>query len=72
MAFKKPTTTELNKRELGVLQKIADGKLTKEIALDYHLTYDTILRNARTLMVKLGAKNRAEAVYIALRKGIIR
>lgn len=62
----------LSNREREILQLIAAGCSTKSIALQLHISEHTVAEHANTILKKLEAKNRAEAVAIALRKQWIR
>ena len=55
-----------------ILQLIAAGHSTKSIAAQLHISEHTAAEHAHTILKKLEAKNRAEAVAIALRKQWIR
>jgi PAS domain S-box-containing protein len=58
-------------REREVLELVAEGKTSAEIAAALHLSPETVrthLGNART---KLGARNRPHAVALALEQGLI-
>lgn len=62
----------LSNREREILQLIAAGYSTKSIAAQLHISEHTVAEHAHTILKKLDAKNRAEAVAIALRKHWIR
>jgi DNA-binding CsgD family transcriptional regulator len=62
---------DLAPRELQVLQLIADGKSTKQIAGTLHLSESTVKTHLRTLFDKLGASHRAHAVALAIRYHLI-
>jgi len=57
----------LSAREREILQLIAAGHSTKSIAALLHISEHTVAEHAHTILKKLDAKNRAEAVAIALR-----
>jgi DNA-binding CsgD family transcriptional regulator len=61
----------LSPRELEVLQLAAFGQSTKEIATRLHLSEFTVRDYMKTATEKLQAKNRTEAVAVALRLGLI-
>lgn len=65
------TDVSLSPREQDVLQRIADGLSTKQIAHDLHLSESTVKTYLRQLFEKLGATHRAHAVALALRHRII-
>lgn len=60
----------LTGREREVLQLIAEGKNTKQIALELHLSNKTIDANRRKIMEKLDAQSIAELVKIAILGGL--
>lgn len=69
-----PTTESplraLTTREREVLQLIAEGKSTKEIALELHVSTKAIEANRRKIMEKLDARSIAELVKIAIVGGL--
>jgi len=60
----------LTEREREVLQLIAEGKNTKEIALALHVSTKAIEANRRKIMEKLHAHSVAELVKIAVLGGL--
>lgn len=56
---------ELSDRELGVLRKIAKGLSNQEIADQLYISLHTVKTHARKINVKLGAKNRTQAIHRA-------
>ncbi|WP_026961403.1 response regulator transcription factor [Alicyclobacillus herbarius] len=65
-------TRGLTQREQEVLQCIADGLGTKQVAERLHISEYTVTEHVSSLMRKLRAKNRTEAVAIAFRNQLIR
>lgn len=61
----------LTAREIEVLQKVAGGNRNKDIADRLFISEETVKVHIKHIMEKLGAKDRTEAVAIALRRGII-
>lgn len=61
----------LTARELEVLQQVASGHRNRDIAGRLFITEETVKVHVKHIMEKLGAKDRTEAVAIALRRGII-
>ncbi|HEX6901236.1 MAG TPA: response regulator transcription factor [Thermoanaerobaculia bacterium] len=61
----------LTARELGVLKEVAAGNRNRDIADRLFITEETVKVHVKHIMEKLGAKDRTEAVAIALRRGII-
>jgi DNA-binding NarL/FixJ family response regulator len=60
----------LTGREREVLQLVAEGKSTKEIALELHVSTKTIEANRRQVMEKLDAHSVAELTKYAVREGL--
>lgn len=60
----------LNAREREVLQLVAEGKSTKQIALDLHVSTKTIEANRRQIMEKLNIHSVAELTKYAVREGL--
>lgn len=60
----------LTTREREVLQLVAEGKSTKEIALKLHVSTKAIEANRRKIMDKLDAHSIAELVKIAILGGL--
>jgi len=61
----------LTPREKQVLQKVADGRTTEQIAQDLHISVYTVRRHFQNLMHKLGIHSKAEAVALAFRRRLI-
>jgi DNA-binding NarL/FixJ family response regulator len=62
----------LTERELEVLAGMSDGRSNAEIGRALFLSEDTVKTHARRLFRKLGASDRAHAVAIAIRRGLVR
>jgi DNA-binding NarL/FixJ family response regulator len=62
----------LTERELEVLSGMSDGRSNAEIGRALFLSEDTVKTHARRLFRKLGASDRAQAVAIAIRRGLVR
>jgi DNA-binding NarL/FixJ family response regulator len=60
----------LSPREREVLQLIAEGKSTKEVASELHLSVKTIETHRRQIMDKLGIFNIAGLIRFAVREGL--
>lgn len=67
-----PQRIELTKREVQVLVGMSNGRSNAQIGQELFLSEDTVKTHARRLFRKLGANDRAQAVAIGLRRGIIR
>jgi DNA-binding NarL/FixJ family response regulator len=64
-----PTLTE---RELQVLRGMGRGRSNNEIGKELYLSEDTVKTHARRLFRKLGAADRAQAVAMGFRWGLVR
>ena len=62
---------ELTAREVEVLRKIAGGNRNKDIAEILFISEETVKVHIKHIMDKLGAKDRTQAIAIAVRRGII-
>ena len=62
---------ELTAREIEVLRKIAGGNRNKDIADVLFISEETVKVHVKHIMDKLGAKDRTQAIAIAVRRGII-
>jgi len=62
----------LTKREIEVLVGMSNGRSNAQIGQELFLSEDTVKTHARRLFRKLGASDRAQAVAIGLRGGLIR
>lgn len=60
----------LKSREREVLQLVAEGKSTKQIALELHVSTKTIEANRRQIMEKLNIYSVAELTKYAVREGL--
>jgi DNA-binding NarL/FixJ family response regulator len=63
---------ELSHRELEVLKLAADGLTNKAIADRLFISAKTARNHITSCLFKLGARDRTEAVTIAVRRGLIR
>jgi DNA-binding NarL/FixJ family response regulator len=61
----------LSKREAEILQMVAYGSTTKEVAHDLGISPHTVKTHLERIFEKLGANDRAQAVAIAIRQGIV-
>jgi DNA-binding NarL/FixJ family response regulator len=62
----------LSERELQVLSGMARGRSNAEIGRELYLSEDTVKTHARRLFRKLGAADRAHAVAVGFRWGLVR
>jgi two-component system NarL family response regulator len=65
----RPTLTP---RELDVLRLVAKGRTNKELASAMFVSEETVKSHMKALFQKLGVHDRAEAVSVSLKRGIIR
>lgn len=63
---------ELSPRELQVLRRLAAGDSNKEIGQMLQITEHTVKAHVKSILVKLGATGRTEAIAIAIKRGLIR
>jgi len=68
---KQDNTPALTKREQEILHLIAAGKSLPEIATELYLGLTTVKTHAQHLYDKLGVSDRAAAVAVAMRRGLI-
>ena len=61
----------LTAREVEVLRKVAEGNRNRDIADQLSISEETAKVHIKHIMDKLGAKDRTEAIAIAVRRGII-
>ena len=61
----------LTAREVEVLAKVAGGNRNKDIADLLFISEETVKVHLKHIMDKLGAKDRTQAIAIAVRRGII-
>jgi DNA-binding NarL/FixJ family response regulator len=61
----------LTQRERDVLTHVAVGRRNREIATELNISEDTVKTHLKHITDKLGARDRTEAVTIAVRRGII-
>jgi DNA-binding NarL/FixJ family response regulator len=62
---------DLTEREIEVLQLIAEGKFSKEIASRLNISFKTVENHRASLMHKLNARNIADITRYAMRAGLI-
>jgi DNA-binding NarL/FixJ family response regulator len=65
------TDEDLTRRELDVLGLIRDGHRNKQIADKLGIAETTVNFHVRNLVEKLGAHDRANAVVLAIRRGLL-
>ncbi|MGZ4108649.1 MAG: response regulator [Actinomycetota bacterium] len=70
-AEKRGDAAALSRREKEILQKVAYGATTKEVAHDLGISPHTVKTHLERIFEKLGANDRAQAVAIAIRTGLV-
>jgi DNA-binding NarL/FixJ family response regulator len=70
-ALDRPPETPLSRREVEILQKVAYGSSTKEIADSLDISLQTVKAHIGRIFEKLGANDRAQAVAIGIRQGLV-
>jgi DNA-binding NarL/FixJ family response regulator len=66
-----PVVTPIRPREVEVLKLMAMGMTTKDVAAELHLSVNTVRSYTQTLMEKLGAHTRVQAIVVAKRMQLI-
>jgi two-component system NarL family response regulator len=61
----------LSPREMQVLKELARGNANREIAETLNVTEGTVKAHMKSIIAKLGAKDRTHAVLLALKRGIL-
>jgi DNA-binding NarL/FixJ family response regulator len=61
----------LTPREIAVLKLIAGGNANKEIAAQLHVSEEGVKGSVKSILLKLGAHDRAHAAIIGLKRGMI-
>lgn len=64
--------SELTSRELEVLQALADGLSTAEVATTLFLSRRTVQGHVQSILTKLQVRSKLEAVLFGLRHGVVR
>ncbi|WP_280155873.1 response regulator transcription factor [Piscinibacter sp. XHJ-5] len=65
------TRAELSPRELQIVRMLCAGKPNKEIARSLSVEVTTVKGHVKSVLDKLGVRNRTEAVAEATRRGIV-
>ena len=63
--------THITKKELEIIQQIAQGLTTKEIAAKDFLSIHTINTHRKNILKKLGINNTSELIMYAIKTGIV-
>ena len=64
--------TSLSRREIEVLEHVAQGETSKEIAAALGIRERTVNWHIAQAFARLGAGSRSEAVALAMERGIVR
>lgn len=62
---------ELSSREIDVLQRMVRGESNRAIAVALHVSENTVKTHVSHIFAKLAVQSRAEAVVVALRRGLV-
>jgi DNA-binding NarL/FixJ family response regulator len=65
------SSDDLSPRELEVLRDIAGGRSNKIVADRLQISEDTVKGHMRSILAKLSANDRLDAVLIAMKRGIL-
>jgi DNA-binding NarL/FixJ family response regulator len=66
-----PVARQLTDREMEVLRWLAQGKSNKEIAAALSISERTVKFHVSSILSKLNADNRTEAVTLAAQQGLV-
>ncbi len=69
--FKKPDKNSLSEQEISILTLAAQGLENTQIAKILFISHHTVKAHMTSVFRKLGAVNRTEAVYIAIKNNLI-
>jgi DNA-binding NarL/FixJ family response regulator len=62
---------ELSPREMDILRSVAGGRSNKTVADRLSISEDTVKGHMRSILAKLNANDRLDAVLIAMKRGIL-
>ncbi len=62
---------ELSVRELQVLRLMAEGKNNPQISADLKIAESTVRFHINRILKKIGARDRTQAVVMAVKRGIV-
>ena len=63
---------ELSERERQVLQYLANGRSNKEIGQVLYISENTVKAHVKSILAKLDAMGRTEAIAISIKRGLIK
>jgi DNA-binding NarL/FixJ family response regulator len=67
-----PSANRLSRREIEILQLMTDGVSTADMAKRLNLSVNTVRNHVQSVLTRLGAHSKLEAVSIAMREGIVK
>lgn len=71
LAHREPPSTELDSVDLVLLRALSDGTTVAEIASSLHYSERTVRRYLQNLYLRLGVRNRAEAIAVGGKSGLL-
>ncbi|WP_242221691.1 response regulator transcription factor [Bacillus cereus group sp. BfR-BA-01380] len=71
MEIKQDHLSMLTKREKEVLREIAKGRSNKEIAVELHITEQTVKTHVSNVLAKLHVDDRTQAALYAVKHGVV-
>ena len=63
--------TQISERQLEILELVAEGMTNQEIGDKLFLSVGSVAMTLRILYRQIGANDRAHAVYLALKAGVM-
>jgi DNA-binding NarL/FixJ family response regulator len=62
---------QLTRREDEVLRQMTLGLTNKEIAVELHISYETVKEHVQHILRKVGVNDRTQAAVWAVRNGLV-
>lgn len=69
VGFRSTSLLSVSAREIEVLQCIARGLTSHQIAEELYISQHTVISHRKSLLLKLDAKNTAHLVMLGVKKG---